>query len=1663
MPPTGWEFCGTAPAYSVSIVGDLSGVGGAGFSSTGLTFTYSSNGVGAIDQITITGLSVRPLTPSSAPGNITVSAVSGFNGISVGDQFGALGLYPGVIDGNLSICAGSSTQLSVPNAGGVWTSSNSSVATINPVTGQAFSGSFGNPTATTTITNTIGGCSATAVLTVNENPVPIAGIRDICQNTCYVISDNPNNGIFTGTLVTLANFTPIGNTGKATLCGVPAGAGTVTYTLPSGCFVTATLTVNPLPGPIIDPTGTYEICAGDNSRILTNSTAGGTWSSQFPAILSVDPGPAAPPGGTLYPANPGGISRITYTLPVTGCAVDTPIRVYPSPGPITGPNQVCVGSSITLSNATPLGTWTSANNGIAVVTSAGVVTGVSPGSVNITYQLAGGGCFSVYNITVNPVPDPITGPTSLCQGSTITLASTTAGGSWFSSNTTIAIIDMSTGIATAVNTGVVVFTYSLTPTGCTALYTVTVNPNPDTIRGATSVCQGQCINLSSATPGGNWVSLQPGFASASNITGGGGLICGIQVSTVIIQYILPTGCYTTTLIDVNPLDTISGPTHLCARDSIHLINNTPGGGAWSNTTTTVGTIDAVSGWYHGVAAGVDTVKFITPAGCTTSFIVTVDPTPDPIVGDTAICLNDCVQLSTTSTGGTWFSVNPVIATVDPVTGVMCGVSATYTTVITYSFPSGCFSSHTVTVNNLPGVIFGPTNVCQGFTITLIDTPSGGTWTSSDTNVATIDSFTGVLTGVTPGTTNVRYWLPTGCFSDSVVITVHDIDTTTGPAVVCAGDSIQLVNNTAGTPGTWSSSNVLLATVTSLPTNTVTVIGVDPGGTANITYTTSAGCINVHTVIVNPRPGFILGPTQVCEGDTINLTSSGGAGTWSSSNPGDASVDLLTGQVIGIDSGVVIISYTFNSTGCVRTTTITVHPRDPIVTFAPNQVCVGQTQLMTNPVPGGFWTTLTPTITTVGVLTGVVTGVTPGIGTIQYTTPFGCISTATIEVMRLPDSITGPTTVCPGDTIRLFTNDSLQGVWSLAPPGLATIDTGGLLTGINGGQVRVTFTFNAPGMGGCSITDTVRVFPRVPAIVGSHHVCIGSTIFLSNANDSTGVWTNSNTSIVSLDTTGGVVKVTGLVTSYINDTFAIITITMPTGCIDTHIVYVEPLPILSVLLRDSIICKGDNNVITVSGNPAVVSATWSPMLGLTCSGPGCLTTIATPTISTQYTVTATTVYGCKSDTTVMVWVDSALNNLRIVGDSDICVGECTRLLVSGGQDSVYLWTPFVGLSCTNCQNPYACPGETTIYTATAVDFMGCVGTVSHTVTVNPLPVLSINPNPVIICKRTPKTVTVSGAGPDGKYRWTPNVFINCDTCATVVLTDTANIIYEVTGTTIHGCMDSISVLVSVLDTNANWVSNDTIICIGDTIQLKALSQSITSNLNIPTYKWSPAESLSTPNNNATLAYPTVTTVYTVVITANVCDIRPYTVQVTVEPLPAIVTLPGSATVVHGSSIQLLATAPNVIVSDFAWAPAATLSCDTCDNPIATPVTGTTIYTVTAISNFGCIAKDTLSIHTFCDNSQIWLPNTFTPNGDGINDRFYISGKGISNISMFRVFNRWGQLIYEKANITTNDPSSGWDGTYKGYVLPPDVFYYQVIGQCELGGEPFSYSGDISIVR
>ena len=101
--------------------------------------------------------------------------------------------------------------------------------------------------------------------------------------------------------------------------------------------------------------------------------------------------------------------------------------------------------------------------------------------------------------------------------------------------------------------------------------------------------------------------------------------------------------------------------------------------------------------------------------------------------------------------------------------------------------------------------------------------------------------------------------------------------------------------------------------------------------------------------------------------------------------------------------------------------------------------------------------------------------------------------------------------------------------------------------------------------------------------------------------------------------------------------------------------------------------------------------------------------------------------------------------------------------------------------------------------------------------------------------------------------------------------------------------------------------------------------------------------------------------------------------------------------------------------------------------------------------------------FCDGAQVFIPNTFTPNGDGVNDRFYVSARGVSSIVRLSVYNRWGELVFQSLNSQPNTPGAGWDGTYKGLVLEPDVFVYVAEVICELGGQPFSFKGDVSIVR
>jgi gliding motility-associated-like protein len=124
--------------------------------------------------------------------------------------------------------------------------------------------------------------------------------------------------------------------------------------------------------------------------------------------------------------------------------------------------------------------------------------------------------------------------------------------------------------------------------------------------------------------------------------------------------------------------------------------------------------------------------------------------------------------------------------------------------------------------------------------------------------------------------------------------------------------------------------------------------------------------------------------------------------------------------------------------------------------------------------------------------------------------------------------------------------------------------------------------------------------------------------------------------------------------------------------------------------------------------------------------------------------------------------------------------------------------------------------------------------------------------------------------------------------------------------------------------------------------------------------------------------------------------------------------------------------------------------------------TTEYTVEVTNQGGCKARDRVTVYVLCNNANVFIPNTFSPNADGANDIFYPRGTGVFSIKTFRIFNRWGEVVYEKSNFNANDASAGWDGMYKGKKLNPDVFVYTIDILCD-NNTMLSYKGNVALIQ
>jgi gliding motility-associated-like protein len=139
----------------------------------------------------------------------------------------------------------------------------------------------------------------------------------------------------------------------------------------------------------------------------------------------------------------------------------------------------------------------------------------------------------------------------------------------------------------------------------------------------------------------------------------------------------------------------------------------------------------------------------------------------------------------------------------------------------------------------------------------------------------------------------------------------------------------------------------------------------------------------------------------------------------------------------------------------------------------------------------------------------------------------------------------------------------------------------------------------------------------------------------------------------------------------------------------------------------------------------------------------------------------------------------------------------------------------------------------------------------------------------------------------------------------------------------------------------------------------------------------------------------------------------------------------------------------------------LSCNRCPIPLANPQF-TTKYTVTVTDRYGCTSKGDVTVKVVCNGENFFVPNTFSPNNDGSNDIFYPRGSGLDRAKTLRIFNRWGEVVFEKYDMPINVASSGWDGTWKGKKADAGVYVYQLEIYCK-NGELISYNGNITLIR
>jgi gliding motility-associated-like protein len=448
-----------------------------------------------------------------------------------------------------------------------------------------------------------------------------------------------------------------------------------------------------------------------------------------------------------------------------------------------------------------------------------------------------------------------------------------------------------------------------------------------------------------------------------------------------------------------------------------------------------------------------------------------------------------------------------------------------------------------------------------------------------------------------------------------------------------------------------------------------------------------------------------------------------------------------------------------------------------------------------------------------------------------------------------------------------------------------------------------------------------------------------------------------------------------------------------------------------------------------------------------------TNAGTYTITLIVNDTATCNFGDTIQKDILIMGDTVYS----LGDLSICPEESQQLGILPNSDPTitYSWFPTAGLSDSTISNPFAFPTSTTNY-ALLISNGVCTDTVFQNIIVN-TPQLTISNDTTVCDDFSSVTFSANSFGTSTAYIWSSNNQFT-DTLNSPITSNIITVSPSFTSTYFvqinnNGCYLNDSVILAVSGSSTTIIG-DQGICIGDSIFL------VVTNLNPSdtlTYDWSPDNSiLSGDGTNTVWVNPSSTTTYSVTCTTtNGCVIN-NTVTVNVDNLPNLSAdaWANNDTIFEGDFTQLNVT-PNGYT--YSWTPTESLNDANVQFPNASP-TETTTYVV-SINGNGCSKTDTVIVYVteiICDEPYIFVPNAFTPDGDGINDILYVRGHPNSEI-VFRVYDRWGELVFE-----TFDINLGWDGIFKGKESDPAVFDYYLEVLCP-GDETFFKKGNVTLIR